>query len=206
MLRGQVFDEQLFSSGCFALFIDTFTNKRSGIIQGCELTKTTDTVTISSGYFCVRGRFLQVQGSDTITVGNENAYCKLVCEIDLTKVNTETEFLQGEFKIVKSSLNYPSLTQQDITGTGKIYQFEFAQFKTGTNGITEFKDTRAPLSYKSIYDKVDAESAALISKIQKQLTDVESGSAFILNSRLKFGTSIPTDKDMQEGDIYFQYF
>lgn len=184
MLRGHVFNEQLFSSECFALFIDTFLAKNCGVIKGCNLSNTTNSVTVSSGFFCVRGRFLEIEGTDTLTTGTDNAYCKLVCEIDLSKENTESELTQAVLKIIKSTTGYPSLTQQDITDNGTVYQFEFAQFKTGTNGITDFVDTRSYLDFDSIYEKVDNDCKELINQIKEELAAVENGSAYILKSNI----------------------
>ena len=46
MLRGHVFDEQLFSSECFALFIDTFLAKHCGVVKGCNLSNSNDSITV----------------------------------------------------------------------------------------------------------------------------------------------------------------
>lgn len=208
MLRGHVFDEQLFSSECFALFIDTFLAKNCGVIKGCNLSNTTNSVTVSSGFFCVRGRFLEIEGTDTLTTGTDNAYCKLVCEIDLSKENTESELTQATLKIVKSTTGYPSLTQQDITDGGTIYQFEFAQFRTGTGGITDFKDTKNFLEFDSIYSKVNSETQQLIKKIQSELETVENGSAYVLKGDYaimqgSITLNVSTDQQLSSG-IYAQ--
>lgn len=206
MLRGHVFDEQLFSSECFALFIDTFLSKKSGVVRGCQLSNSFETVTISNGFFCIRGRFLEVEGENTLAVGTDNAYCKLVCEVDLSKENTESELTQAQFKIVKSTTGYPNLTQQDITNGGTVYQFEFAQFRTGSTGIFDFADTREYLDFDSIYSKVDRDTQALLDRLEQELAEVEDGSAYLLASRIKYGAEIPTTAILNEGDIYFQYF
>lgn len=168
MLKGQVFDEQIFENECFAHFINIFLNKKNGITKGCNLTKTNNSVTINSGYFCVQGRFLKVVGSNTVEVTPKAEYCKLVCEIDLNKVNTETEFKQADFKILSSTSSYPSLTKQDLDNGGKIHQFEFAQFQNTLNGITNFKDTRNFLDYNSLFEE-----------IQKTIESIENGSEFL---------------------------
>ena len=51
-------------------------------------------------------------------------------EIDLNKQNTEEDFTQAYYKIIKSSSGYPSLTQTDIINNNGIYQFELARFRT----------------------------------------------------------------------------
>lgn len=184
MLKGHVFDEQLFSSECFALFIDTFLGKECGVVKGCTLSNTSSSVTVSNGFFCVRGRFLEIEGSDTLATGTDNAYCKLICEINLSKENTESKLTQAVLKIIKSTTGYPGLTQQDITDEGTIYQFEFAQFRTGTNGVTDFIDTRSYLDFDSIYSQVNTETKALIEEIKTQLEIVEDGSAYVLKDNI----------------------
>lgn len=184
MLRGHVFDEQLFSSECFALFIDTFLSKHCGVIKGCNLSNSSNSITVGNGFFCVRGRFLEIVGEDTFDVGTDELFCKLICEIDLGKENTESELTQASLKIIKSSNNYPQLTQQDITAEGTIYQFEFAQFKSGKNGITEFKDTRKFLDFDSIYTKVNNETKEVIEQIKKELESVKDGSKYIMKDNI----------------------
>ena len=92
-LRGHVFDKQLFSSDCYALVTDTFLGKQSGIIRGCDMTHTTSLIHINEGYFVVKGRPIQEEGGSNIEVepGNiDGSYCKLVCELDMSKNNTTT--------------------------------------------------------------------------------------------------------------------
>ena len=137
-----------------------------------------------NGFFCIRGRFLEIVGEDTLSVGTDESFCKLICEIDLSKENTESELTQASLKIIKSNNNYPQLTQQDITAEGTIYQFEFAQFKAGANGITEFKDTRNFLDFDSIYTKVNNETKEVIEQIKKELENVKDGSKYIIKDNI----------------------
>lgn len=226
MLKGHTYSQQLFRNEAFRLFIDTFLQRNSGIILGCELSNTSNSITIKDGWFCIRGGFLQEEGGTTINVTETaTSYCKLVCEIDLSKINTNSNFEQGQYKIIKSTSSYPTLTQQDITNGGDVYQFEFAQFKTGANGITDFVDTRSFLSFEGIYNKVltdtknatnetEIECRAIIEKIQQELVDVENGSAYLLKAvadatyfskdSIKVGTQVP--EQLADGEIYLQVF
>lgn len=170
-LRGHVFDKQLFSSDCCALITDTFLNKHSGIIKGCELTNTSNSVYIDDGYFLVKGRPLQEEGGTTIEVEAGDLagiYCKLVCEIDMSKTNTTSQLNQVSYKILESTSDYPTLIQEDITDGGTIYQFELAKFRRTLNGIEDFVDTRSFLNFDSIY-----------SEIEKEIKKIEEGSIFV---------------------------
>ncbi len=187
MLKGHVFSKQLFGNPIFALFINTFLNGKNGVSNnyknGMAVTSSGSTVTIDSGAICVQGRFLEEDSSTTITAGTDNAFCKLVIEIDLDKQNTESEFVQGTYKIVKSASSYPSLTQTNIVKNNSgIYQYELARFKTSANGITELKDTRTFLDFDSIYDAIKVEYRAVLQQLKNELANVEDGSAYLLKN------------------------
>ena len=184
-LHGHVFNKQLFSSECFALFIDIFLGKTSGIIQGCELSNTTNTISIGNGYFDIRGRFLEEQGGTDFNIENskEDTYCKLVCEVDLSQVNTTRELKQAYYKILKSTKEYQELIQEDITKDGTIYQFEFAQFKITTEGIVDFIDKRTYIDFASMYEEIRRDK-----------------NQFFID--LKNGTTIKIDKLIKELEQY----
>ena len=155
MLKGHTFNLQTFTSEAFALFIDRFLNKRCGVASGCELSNTNNSVTIGDGYFVVRGRFLQVISGVTISDITTNGFYRLVCEIDLSKTNTVDTLNQAEIKTIYNSSTYPTLTQQDITESGTVYQYEFASFKVEGGNITAFEDRRTFVDYETIVLKND---------------------------------------------------
>lgn len=157
MLKGHVFNLQTFTSEAFALFIDKFLNGRCGVAKGCALSNTANSATIGEGYFVVRGRFLQIISGETITNITANGYYSLVCEIDLSKTNTADQLNQATIKVISSTSAYPTLTQQDITGTGTIYQYEFARFKVESGSITNFTDKRTYLDFETLYNLVEQE-------------------------------------------------
>lgn len=179
MLKGQVFKEQIFENQIFAVFINTFLNGKNGIINGYQdsmtVTAGNNTVTIQSGAICIQGRFLEEDTETTLTAGTDAAFCSLVVEINLDNVNTETDFTQGYYKIVKSASAYPSLIKDDIVNTNSgVYQYELARFKTSLNGITDFVDLRSYIDYDSLYQE-----------IQRKLNEVEDGSIYVLQSQFE---------------------
>ena len=166
MLKGHVFSRQLFGNSIFALFINTFLNGKNGISDnyknGMALSYSGSNVTIQSGAVCIQGRFLEEDTASTISAGTDNAYCKLVVEIDLDKQNTEADFQQGAYKIIKGASSYPNLTQTNIVkNNAGVYQYELARFKTGANGISDFQDMRTFLDFASIYDEIEAHIEAI---------------------------------------------
>ena len=187
MLKGHVFYKQIFGNPIFALFINTFLNGRNGVSDnyknGMSLSYSGSTVTVNSGAVCIQGRFLEEDTSTPISVGTDSAYCKLVIEIDLDKENTETEFNQASYKVVKSTSNYPSLTQTNIVKNNSgVYQYELARFRTGTNGITNFEDKRTFLDFDSIYDAMETEYEAVLQDLKDELTAIQNQSDVFLKS------------------------
>lgn len=173
MLKGHVFAKQLFGNSIFALFINTFLNGKNGISKDYKnamaVTYSGSTINVDSGAICIQGRFLEEDTSTTISAGTDTAFCKLVIEIDLDKKNTETDFLQGGYKIIKSASAYPTLTQTDIVkNNAGVYQYEIARFKTSASGITEFSDRRTFLDFNSIYDE-----------IEQHIKDIDNGSLYL---------------------------
>ena len=212
MLKGHTFNLQTFTSEAFALFIDKFLNGRSGVAKGCTLSNTNNSVTIADGYFVVRGRFLQVISGVTVSGISTNGYYSLVCEIDLSKTNTTDQLNQAEIKTIYNSSTYPTLTQQDITGDGTIYQYEFARFRVENGTITNFVDRRTFVDFTSIYDVIEEETQGIIEEIRQALDDVLDESIYVLKQdtgtiitrNYSYGTSTPTGGE--NGDIYDQYF
>lgn len=187
MLKGHVFAKQLFGNPIFALFINTFLNGRNGVSDnyknGMNITYSNNTLTVDSGAVCIQGRFLEEDTSSSISAGTDTAFCKLVIEIDLDKENTESDFKQGTYKIVKSAISYPALTQTNIVKNNSgIYQYELARFKTNVNGITDFQDMRTFLNFQSIYDALEKEYKTVLNELQDELANVKDGSDYLLKS------------------------
>lgn len=178
MIKGDVFNKQYFPSNTFALFIDTFLNSKNGVINGYKnsfaLSNTTNSITISSGALCVRGRFIREDSSTTINVSyNTNTYCKLVIEIDLDKINTISELNQVVYKVLSSESGYPTLTQTDIVkNESGIYQYELARFMCNSSGISQFTDKRTFIDFNSMYQEVE-----------NAIHDIEQGSIFRLKGQ-----------------------
>lgn len=199
MLKGEVFANQLFENQIFALFMDTFLAGKNGICNGYKnsmaVTYSNSDLTIDSGAICIQGRFLEEDTSTTISASTDNTYCKLIIEIDLDKVNTDEEFKQGYYKIIKGAGSYPALTQTDIVNNvSGIYQYELARFIAGTTGITNFVDMRTFLDFNSIY-----------AEIEQHIQDIDDGSLFKLKSDYAVLTgSIDADGSAElEKDVSF---
>lgn len=187
MLKGHVFSKQIFGNPIFALFINTFLNGRDGVSNnyknGMQVTYSGSNVTVASGAVCIQGRFLEEDTGSTIAAGTDTAYCKLVIEIKLDLQNTESQFNQGTYKVVKSGSGYPNLTQTNIVkNNAGIYQYELARFRTNASGITDFQDMRTFLDFESIYDAIETEYQAVLQQLQEELESIEDQSNVLLKT------------------------
>lgn len=187
MLKGHVFSKQLFGHPVFALFINTFLNGANGVsdnyAEGMRMTVNGSTATVWSGVVCIQGRFLEEDTHTEIAVGTDTAYCKLVIEVDLDKQNTEDNFVQATYKIVKSGSGYPGLTQNNIVKNNEgVYQYELARFRTTASGIIDFQDMRTYLNFDSIYATIQTEYRTILEQLRQELANVEDGSAYLLKS------------------------
>lgn len=208
MLRGHVFKFQTFTNEAFAHFIDIFLQGNMGITKGCELSKTTNSVTIGAGYFCICGRFLEIIGNETIEDITNTGYYNLVCELDLSKINTKSELNQAVIKTVRNTSGFGNLTKENLFEGGNIYQFEFARFKVTEVGIADFEDRRTFLNLESLYSLINKtfnqlfeqknqESENLLEEIRQELLNITDGSAFLL----KTGGTINGDLEISNKTI-----
>lgn len=187
MLKGHVFSKQLFGNPIFALFINTFLNGINGVSNnyknGMQVTYSGSTLTINSGAVCIQGRFLEEDTSTPIATGTNNAYCKLVIEIDLDKQNTESQLNQASYKVITSTSAYPELTQTNIVkNVSGIYQYELARFRTTASGITDFQDMRTFLDFTTIYEQMTEEYQSVLAQLEAELASVEDESNVLLKT------------------------
>ena len=185
MIKGFRFTNQLANAEVDARIHQEFLNKNDGIFYGMELSYTNNSITVAEGLCEIAGRPIAVIDSESVAVGTDNLYCLLVLEIDLSKDSTKDAFNQAYFKLLTSSTSYPSVTQQDINmynGSNNLYQLEFARFKTGNNGVTDYKDTRKFLSFSGIYAQIKRDCDTVMNEIKQELKNVKDGSDYLLKS------------------------
>lgn len=162
MVIGITFDKCLLTSRQHAHFQKLFLNNTDGVTKGCQVSQSGNNVYIQKGFFVISGRFMEVTGVETIqtpTVTSGTLYCKTICEIDLSKVNTESDFTQGYFKTLTSASGYPSLIQEDLDNDGTIYQMPFCQYTKTTDAIGSFLDIRPIFNLPSVWAAISANNA-----------------------------------------------
>lgn len=161
MLKGENYASQLYENWSNRLAFDTLLGGKCGIIEGfdndMEVTASGSNISINSGVAIIKGGIVRNTTSATLSVQLEaNKFHSVVLEIDLSQTNTDSSFNQGSLKIISSTGDYPTLTQQDIvnnTSSG-IYQFELARFKTSSTEIQDLTDRRTYLSYDAMLDEL----------------------------------------------------
>lgn len=204
MIKGFRFTNQLANAEVDARIHQEFLNKNDGIFYGMDLSKTNNSITISEGLCEIAGRPVAVINNETVAVSTESLYCLLILEIDLSKESTKDSFSQVSFKLLTSSSSYPSVTQQDINkynGENNLYQLEFARFRSGTNGITDFKDTRKFLSFNGIYAQIKSDGDTVISQIKQELANVKDGSSYLLKSGGKIDGDLEVSNNIKCDNI-----
>ena len=182
MLKGDVFSNQLFNVHAFALFIDTFLDKKNGIIDGYKnnmnITASGTNISIGQGACVIRGRFMEEDSTTTISTSSiQSKYCALVIEIDLSKTNTDSSLLQASYKVLSSAGSTPTLTQQDIINnyTSGVYQYLLATFQTdGSGNISNLVKTDERLSIESVYNSFEAQMTQELSDLQTAIDNVTS--------------------------------
>ena len=161
MVNGITFSEQLITSENFAHFMYTFLNHANGVTKGCAISNANGKVYVLKGYFIVFGRMVQIIGTEEIAspdVVSGQLYCKVVFEVDLSKENTAEEFIQGVFKTLTSTASYPSVRQEDLDDTGKVYQMPWCQYIKQAGAIKDFRDLREILDLNSIWSAISSQN------------------------------------------------
>lgn len=208
MLRGYTFDKQVFTSKAFANFVNTFLNGESGIVNGCDvfLNKENKTFTLGKGNLIIKGRILEVLDEIILDIPNVSmGTYYIVCEIDLSKTNTLTDFNQASIKIINGNP-----IQQDILNDGSVYQFPINKFMLDNYKVKEFLPVGQMIGYDSVLSKILAE----LKKVEKQ-TDVvlrpelENNYLTITEYNqtknvIKNGYDTPTVDQLKEDEIYIQ--
>ena len=108
-----------------------------GIIKGCGLSTSGADLTIAAGYIIAAGRLMRLAAAQTITISATSGYARVLAQINLAEAATSTEFAQATFvtQTAESISGFAALTQEDINGSGIIYQAELCVVECDANGI-----------------------------------------------------------------------
>lgn len=120
-----------------------------GVLRGCGVTFTSNSITVGDGVFMLAGGIISNDGADTIAVTPTltDGYVRLKCRVDMTQEALETGPGQVEWLTeFSTTTTFPALTQEDINGTGSIYEGEIAVLQIVSGNITALISTMPNVS------------------------------------------------------------
>ena len=198
MLRGATFDNQIVKAKYDgALFGYQYGD---GSLLGCTISNTATTITIQEGILLVGGRIIANDGALAINLIDPitNGYLRVILQIDLNKTATQTEFEQVEIlQQYKATIaEFAALTQEDINGTGKIYQMEIGIYEissqqivtvVSTFGAVETKaDEAMPKAGGTFTGRVNAQSANFLGDGLRNSNVKDAGGTNVSRQSLNF--------------------
>lgn len=96
-----------------------------GILSGCVLTRSGNTLYLSEGYLLIAGRLARLMNTESIQTAPAyaNGYGRLKLVMDLGNPSTTAAFEQLFFEMEYAPENsFPELVQEDVNGTGTKYE------------------------------------------------------------------------------------
>lgn len=125
-----------------ASLYDYLVQRQDGIISGMNITKVgDDQIKVGSGSGLIMGRYF-ILSEETITVrkpssGSSNG--RLLIEIDKNNVSNPISISSQEGSPL------PALVQEDINGTGSVYQVELCNYSASVSSIGDINITFEPI-------------------------------------------------------------
>lgn len=137
-----------------------------GVADGIEITTSGTNLILTSGWGvikgCVFGVIAETISATTPSSGTANG--RLLIELDVTNGTIVFKTQQGS--------TLPALTQEDINGSGSIYQMELATYSISGTSITNLTTTYATLQSAQ---NVIASISTIIQPLSDKLATIETG-------------------------------
>lgn len=133
MIKGVNFDNQLVTAKQHgALFRCAFGD---GILSGMSINVSGQSITIGAGYCVVAGREIQLTATETVGLTATSGYARVLMQIDLSQTASETAFAQASLVLQTATAQdgFSALTQEDINGSGSIYQIVLCTVQAGSS-------------------------------------------------------------------------
>lgn len=166
-----------------------------GIISGCELSFSGSSLMITPGYFIAAGREMKLTAATAVIIdGATSGYARVLISIDLAQTATTDAFEQASFVIdyATTATGFPSLTQEDVNGTGRLYEFPLCIVALGAAGIS------------SIYSSADAANVRIPLVVADMIASGAVTAAKIGTSAVssaKIATSAVTETKIASGAV-----
>ncbi len=215
-LRAVTFDKQKVKSQDDGICNTLAMVSSSCIISGCGVAQDgASAVSIAVGVFFACGRLTYITSAESIGIpsvpAGQTQYVRVVFEANLNQTNTETEFLQGSFKVLTDATDYPALTQEDINNGGTLFQMPFIKLRADSTGIISgsFADERT-LVYSVATLKQDVDGKAASGHTHTSLAaleitgDVGTEDVQVVNVVIYSGTT-PSTTGKPNGTLFVKY-
>ena len=137
-----------------------------GVADGIAVTNSGTNLIVSSGWGVIKGCVFGVT-AETISAtkpASGSANGRLLIELDATNGTIQFKTQQGS--------TLPALTQEDINGSGSVYQMELATYTISATEIIGLTQTYETLQSAQ---SVIGEITALIAPLQTKLDTIETG-------------------------------
>lgn len=212
-LKGVVFDNQTMTPKGFARAMERALT--DGVLYGCGVTYSGTNVTLGAGWLIAKGRVVEVASNTTESTSPTyaNGYGRLKLILDLGETSTSSTNHQARIDVDYSNTSsFPALTQEDINGSGTVYEIALGIFKYTSGAITEMISTIGTVSprqnltaNKGLVTDANGNLAASSASSTEvgYLTGVTSNIQTQLNGKqavIRHGSTIPSD--LAEGEIF----
>ena len=212
-LKGIVFNNQTMTPKAFGRAMENALS--DGTLAGCGVTYSGANVTLGTGYLVAKGRIVEVTSASTITTNPTyaNGYGRLKLIIDLTQTSTASVNHQAQIDVdYSNSSSFSALTQEDINGSGNVYEVALGIFKYTSGTITELvssigKAAAKPSVAASKALATDANGAIAASDTTSTELGYVHGVTSAIQTQLngkqgtiRYGSSIPGD--LQTGELF----
>lgn len=137
-----------------------------GVADGVVVTNSGTNLIVSSGWGVIKGCVFGVT-AETISAtkpASGSANGRLLIELDATNGTIQFKTQQGS--------TLPALTQEDINGSGSVYQMELATYTISATDITGLTQTYEQLQSAQ---NIIGEITSLIQPLQTKLDTIETG-------------------------------
>ena len=166
-----------------------------GILSGCELSFSGTALTVTPGYFLVAGREMKLTANAAVVIdGATSGYARVLISIDLTQTSTSSDFEQAAFTVEYAAevSGFSALTQDDVNGTGTLYEFPLCIVALGSSGIVSIYSSAGQASVR-----VPLITSAMLS--DSAVTAVKLGTGAVTNAKL--GASAVTEAKLGDGAV-----
>ena len=207
-LTGITFPQQTFTPAEWGMMFEAVL--ADGILGGCAVTGSGTDVNIAAGAMIVKGRLITIPSTVTESTNPTypSGYGRVKVVIDTTNASTtllnQQAYVDTEYS---ASETFPALQQDDINGSGTVYEVELAIIQYTGGAISDVTQKLGAVFGASKLIASDANGRLSDAGIDlADLTGLTSNVQSQLNAKqgtITYGTSDPAGGST--GDVYIKY-